>query len=120
MILVAMYEDGSVYSSVDTAWRNFPRDKKITSLSVYDIEGNVYELVGCDAYWFSDEATCILGNTNSFKWESRSIAGFDFDINAGTTYTVFMDGRETYINNDVKFSDYIKKYKEECFIYANI
>lgn len=112
MNYVVEYVDGEILTSSDVPWRNFPRDKNIKNLGVYDTDELYRCLSGYDTWFFSDEGEFHSGSS-TFTWLSRMIAGFN-SAGDGELITVFLSGKVEH--KKVKLNDFEKQFNEKSFI----
>ncbi len=112
MNYVVEYVDGEILTSSDVPWRNFPRDKNIRNLGVYNTDERYHCLSGYDTWFFSDEGEFNSGSS-SFTWLSRMIAGFNSD-GEGELITVFLSGEMK--RDKVNLKDFEKQFNEKAFI----
>ncbi|MCK9369434.1 hypothetical protein M0R04_05810 [Candidatus Dojkabacteria bacterium] len=118
MQLVVTYIDGKVVTSNEVAWRNIPRDKDISSLSVYNpFDGKDYVLEGFDVYFFTDGGILNVGQSVVFKWDSRTIAGFDSKSRKGIMFCVHLNGEVE--KADVSLNEFKKRFDHKQTFIVN-
>ena len=113
MTVVAMYEDGSIFTTVDGRWSAFPRDKKIDSLGIYDINEEYHVLAGYDCWFFSDLGIASK-NVGRNVWEGRIIAGFNKETGEGKVILAYVDGR--VVEEECFLQDYLSLFSADAFI----
>lgn len=115
MNYIVEYETGEVISSSEVSWAALPRDKKIISMGLYDINDEYHELRNYDIWFFSNEATWRAFSVGkNFKLECRMIGGFDLKTGGGVVIKVFPEGGYKIIN--ANYDEYRRVFNEQAFI----
>lgn len=111
MRYIVEYEDGSIYSSLDTNWNKLPRNKNIKTMGIYDMDENYHEISNYDIWFFSDEAStsAILQKP---KWEARYIGGFKDGV--GKVIKITLSG---YEYTSLYYGDWKKLFHSSAFIF---